>query len=72
MYKNAKLEIVQFFFLTDTCSFLQNWSLFDTFKIVCLLFFQLIQMKIDHNPFAKGFRDKGSRYVNIKFFMIFF
>ncbi|CAH3169049.1 unnamed protein product [Porites lobata] len=33
---------------------------------------ELIQMKIDHNPFAKGFRDKGSRYVNIKFFMIFF
>lgn len=23
----------------------------------CVAFFQITQLKIDHNPFAKGFRD---------------
>ena len=33
--------------------------------LVCFAYFQITQLKIDHNPFAKGFRDNGMgrRYV---------
>lgn len=35
-------------------------SISHTFSSVLFFFFQITQLKIDNNPFAKGFRDTGA------------
>src|SRR6218665_3592363 len=55
--------------------FSMRWNIFNTFTFAETTFIavtayqneQITQLKIDHNPFAKGFRDStmGRRYTHI-------